>query len=129
VTPETNPLPPDRKRDRSDKRRAKRTGRENSGFHLRTEAYKLFGVDVTQIPGLETMAFQLFGEVGRDMKKWPTADHFASWQGLCPDNDISGGRVLWKQPANFRTGLGNYSGEPPIRCTIASLPWEIISVA
>ncbi len=25
---------------------------------------------------------------------WPTAAHFVSWLGLCPDNDISGGRVL-----------------------------------
>jgi hypothetical protein len=27
---------------------------------LRTEVYKLFGVDVTQIPGLEFLALQLF---------------------------------------------------------------------
>ena len=106
MDPVTKPLPPDRKRYRSDKKRAKRAGRENSGFNLRTEAYKLFGVDVTQIPGLETMAFQLFGEVGRDMKKWPTADHFASWQGLCPDNDISGGRVLWKRTRKLQNRAG-----------------------
>lgn len=96
VDPKQKPLPPDRKRYRSDKKRARKSGRLDSEFHLRTEAYKLFGVDVTQIPGLETTALSLFGEIGRDMSKWPTADHFASWQGLCPDNDISGGRVLWK---------------------------------
>jgi transposase len=75
-------------------------------FDLRTEAYKVFGVDVTQIPGLETMAFPLFGEVGRDLSAWPTAAHFASWLGLCPDNDISGGRVLWKgvRKVNNRAG-------------------------
>jgi len=38
----------------------------------------------------------LFREVGRDMSRWPTAAHFVSWLGLCPDNDISGGRVLWR---------------------------------
>lgn len=96
VDPKEKPLPPDRKRYRSDKKRARKSGRLETDFNLRTEAYKLFGIDVTQIPGLETMALSLFGEVGRDMSKWPTADHFASWQGLCPDNDISGGRVLWK---------------------------------
>ena len=75
-------------------------------FDLRTEAYKVFGVDVTQIPGLETMAFPLFSEVGRDLAAWPTAPHFASWLGLCPDNDISGGRVLWKgvRKVNNRAG-------------------------
>ncbi len=51
---------------------------------------------MTQIPGVETMALPLFSEVGRDMSQWPTAAHFASWLALCPDNDISGGRVLWK---------------------------------
>ena len=96
MDPETKPLPADRKRYRNEKRRAKKSGRGETGFNLRTEAYKLFGVDVTQIPGLEAMALSLFGEVGRNMSKWPTADHFASWLGLCPDNDISGGRVLWK---------------------------------
>ena len=39
----------------------------------------------------------LFSEIGRDLSsRWPTAAHFVSWLNLCPDNDISGGRVLWK---------------------------------
>jgi transposase len=42
------------------------------------------------------MAFSVFSEVGRDLSPWPTAAHFASWLALCPDNDVSGGRVLWK---------------------------------
>ena len=50
---------------------------------------------MTQIPGLEENALPLFGEVGRDLSKWPSAGHFASWLNLCPDNDISGGKVLW----------------------------------
>jgi len=47
------PLPPDRKRNRTGKKRRKKNGHPHPGFDLRTEAYKLFGVDVTQIPGLE----------------------------------------------------------------------------
>jgi transposase len=90
------PLPPDRKRNRSSKKRRKKNGNLNPDYDLRTEAYKLFGVDVTQIPGLETTALPLFSEVGRDMSRWPTAACFVSWLALCPDNDISGGRVLWK---------------------------------
>lgn len=95
VDPTEQPLPPDRKRYR--KKNRKKTGHHcGAGFDLRTEAYKLYGVDVTQIPGLETTALSLFTEVGRDLSKWPTSAHFASWLSLCPDNDISGGRVLWK---------------------------------
>jgi hypothetical protein len=46
---------------------------------LRTEVYKLFGVDVTQIPGLEFLALGLFREVGRDMSRWASAACFVSW--------------------------------------------------
>jgi transposase len=78
----------------SRKRRTKRTG--DFRFDVRTEAYKLFGVDVTQIPGLNQLAIPLFSEVGRDLTtRFPTSGHFASWLGLCPDNDKSGGQVLW----------------------------------
>jgi transposase len=48
----------------------------------------------------------LFSEVGRDMSKWPTADHFCSWLGLCPDNDISGGRVLYSGMRGTRNRTG-----------------------
>src|ERR1700737_966615 len=76
--------------------RRKNTGALNTGFDLRTESYKLFGVDLTQIPGLMLMVLTLFSEVGRDMSRWKTAAHFVSWLALCPDNDISGGKVLWR---------------------------------
>ena len=78
----------------SRKRRTKRTG--DFRFEVRTEAYKLFGLDVTRIPGLNELAIPIFSEVGRDLAvRFPTAGHFASWLGLCPDNDKSGGQVLW----------------------------------
>jgi hypothetical protein len=94
VDPDARPLPPDRKRKQSG--RKTRVANSNSGFNIRVESYKLFGVDLTQIPGLSTIVLTLFSEVGRDMSRWPTAAHFASWLGLCPDNDISGGQVLWR---------------------------------
>src|ERR1019366_6529589 len=59
-------------------------------------SYKLFGVDLTQVPGLMGMILTLFSEVGRDMSRWPTSGEFVSWLALCPDNDITGGRVAWK---------------------------------
>jgi transposase len=94
--PAQRPLPPDRKRNRAGSKRRKKNGHPHPEFDLRTETYKLFGVDVTQIPGLEENALPLFSEVGRDMSTWPSAAHFISWLALCPDNDISGGKVLWR---------------------------------
>jgi transposase len=94
VDPAERPLPPDRKRKQ--RGRKKKNLNSKTGFDVRTESYKLFGVDLTQIPGLMAMVLMLFSEVGRDMSRWPTAAHFVSWLALCPDNDISGGRVLWR---------------------------------
>jgi transposase len=108
VDPVERPLPPDRKKNQ----RGRKTGRRKkdvnpqTGFDIRTESYKLFGVDLTQIPGLMTMVLLLFSEVGRDMSRWATAAHFVSWLGLCPDNDISGGRVLWRGKRKVQNRAG-----------------------
>jgi transposase len=63
---------------------------------LKSELRRVFGIDLTQIPGIRTgIAQMLFGEIGPDFTKFRSASAFASWMGLCPDNDISGGKVLW----------------------------------
>lgn len=63
---------------------------------LRSELQRVWGVDLTRIPGIRTgIAQALFGEIGPDFTKFRSASAFASWMGLCPDNDISGGKVLF----------------------------------
>jgi hypothetical protein len=37
---------------------------------------------------------QLVSEIGLDMSAFPTEKDFASWLSVCPNNKISGGRVL-----------------------------------
>jgi len=100
--PEHKPMPTDRKQRQ--RGRKKKSG--SPEFDLRAEAYKLFGVDLTQIPGLMTLVLMLFSELGRDMSRWASAGNFVSWLGLCPDNDISGGKVLWRgaRPTKNRAG-------------------------
>jgi hypothetical protein len=105
--PAEKPLPPDRKHNRAGSKRRKKNGHPHPEFDLRTETYKLFGVDVTQIPGIEENALPLFSEVGRDMSRWPTAAHFISWLALCPDNDISGGKLLWRGARRVRNRAGH----------------------
>lgn len=102
VNPDEKPMPEDRKQKQ--RKRRKKSG--SPDFNMRTEGYKLFGVDLTQIPGLMTLVFMLFSEVGRDMSRWPTAAHFVSWLGLCPDNDISGGKVLWRGARRTKNRAG-----------------------
>jgi transposase len=54
------------------------------------------GVDLTRIDGLhESTAQLIISELGLDIcQKWPTEAQFTSWLGLCPNNEISGGKVL-----------------------------------
>lgn len=62
---------------------------------LREPLYQLTGVDLSQIDGIGPYtALRLLSEIGTDMTRWPTADHFTSWLTLAPRNKISGGRLL-----------------------------------
>ena len=64
-------------------------------FHLAEELQRISGVDLTRIDGIDVMVAQtLVSEIGLDMARWKTEAHFASWLGLCPDNRISGDKVL-----------------------------------
>jgi transposase len=61
----------------------------------REEMYRVSGVDLGSIEGIGVVTAQvLISEIGLDMSKWPSEKHFTSWLGLCPDNRISGGKVL-----------------------------------
>lgn len=85
--------PPSRPDSPKGKPQAKKPSTEGV---LRSELKRVFGVDLTTIPGIRVgIAQTLFGEIGPDFTKFRSASAFASWMGLCPDNDISGGKVLW----------------------------------
>ncbi len=52
---------------------------------LRSELQRIFGIDLTQIPGIRTgIAQTLFGEIGPDFTKFRSASAFASWIGALP---------------------------------------------
>jgi len=62
---------------------------------LRGLLFQKFGVDLTTADGMNTQtALVLLSEAGNEVSKFPTAEHFASWLCLCPDNRRSGGRHL-----------------------------------
>jgi transposase len=62
---------------------------------VRADIIRLTGVDLAAVDGIGPgLAQTILSEIGTDMSKWPTDKHFASWLGLAPHNDISGGKVL-----------------------------------
>jgi len=66
-------------------------------FDLRGGLFQMTGTDLTQIDGIDVVtATTIVSEAGYDMSKWATEDHFVSWLRLCPDNRISGGKVIGK---------------------------------
>src|SRR5580698_10632401 len=42
------------------------------------------------------LVLTILAELGSGISKFRGAGAFSSWMGLCPDNDISGGKVLWR---------------------------------
>jgi transposase len=83
VNPQVKPLPPS-------KRKQHKPRKNDPTFDLRTELYKMVGVDLTAIDGCNSTTIQsVLSETGTDMQPWKTCGHFASWLGLCPHNDIA----------------------------------------
>lgn len=79
----------------SKERNPRKTPRRTEPHDLRLEVYRAFGVDLTQIPGINALTAQvLLTEVGTDFARFPTVGAFCSWLRLCPNPKISGGHVL-----------------------------------
>jgi len=87
VDPMEKPLPP--------RKPSKRPRGNSPQFDLRDELYRISGADLTSIDGIDVVtAHVIISEIGLDMMRWRTEKNFASWLGLCPDNRITGGKVI-----------------------------------
>ena len=74
----------------------KRKASEGNAPYFDVEGYLvgITGVDLTAIEGISSVtALTIISEIGTDMTKWPSVQHFTSWLGLCPGNRITGGRI------------------------------------
>jgi transposase len=77
-------------------------------FDLRASLFRMAGADLTLMDSIDVMtAMTILSEVGWDMSKWKTEDHFVSWLRLCPDNRISGDKIIGKGrlPTNNRVTI------------------------
>lgn len=76
--------------------KGKRGGSRNApAYDLRTRLFKVCGVDLTRIDGINvTTAMAVISETGTDMRRFPSTGHFTSWLGLCPGTKITGGKMM-----------------------------------
>jgi len=85
-------LPEEKRRERLRKKKENKPQ-----FDLRADLFRMTGTDLTRIDAIDVRtAATVISEAGWDMSKWRTEDHFVSWLRLCPDNKISGDRVIGK---------------------------------
>jgi transposase len=73
----------------------KKKSKNHTDFNVREYLEKINGVDVIEIFGIsETTALTIHAETGMDITKWDNEKKFVSWLNLCPNNKITGGRLI-----------------------------------
>lgn len=83
----------------------KKKDKNHPKFNVGEYLQRIHGVDVLAIYGIsETGGLEILAETGTDFSKWESEAHFRSWLNLCPNNKISGGKLisskLMKKKAN-----------------------------
>ena len=74
---------------------SKRATKNKPKFNTCSYFKAILGTDVTAIFGISDIsALEILSETGTDMTKWETSKHFVSWLNLCPNNKISGGKLI-----------------------------------
>src|SRR5246127_964442 len=86
------PLPEEKRKGRLKKKKG-----NAPQFNLREGLFRMTRTDLTRIDAIDVMtATTIISEAGWDMSKWKTEGHFVSWLRLCPDNRISGNKIIGK---------------------------------
>lgn len=77
-------------------KKTKRYSNDVPSYDLRNYLYRMCGVDLTAIDGLNVLTVQqILSETGVDLAdKFPTAKHFCSWLAMSPNRRITGGKVI-----------------------------------
>jgi transposase len=77
------------------KPKGKKGSRNAPAFDLRSELYRLTGIDWAQVNGIDVLTAQtVITEAGADLSEFDSEKQFTSWLGLAPTNERSGGRIL-----------------------------------
>ncbi len=87
------------------KKKKKRKEKNEPNFNVREYLKRIHGVDVMKIYGIgANTALEVLAETGTDLSKWENEDKFVSWLNLCPNNKISGGKLISSTLLKKRAG-------------------------
>lgn len=81
--------------DSSVKKKKKSKTKNSSSIDVNTYLKKIHGVDVMEIYGISGIGgLEILSETGTDLSKWGTEKQWISWLNLCPNNKITGGKLI-----------------------------------
>lgn len=81
--------------DDSVKKKRIKKAKNHPAFNVRGYLSKIHGVDVMEIYGIsESTALEILAETGTDLSKWEDENKFVRWLNLCPNNKITGGKLI-----------------------------------
>lgn len=79
----------------SEKKKRKKKDKNHPAFNVRDYLMKIHGVDVLEIYGINGgTALEILAETGTDLSKWEDENKFVRWLNLCPNNKITGGKLI-----------------------------------
>jgi transposase len=93
-------------------------------FDVRGYLLKIHGVDVINIFGIrENSAMEILAETGTDLSKWENEKKFISWLNLCPNNKITGGKLISSTVLKKQAGLASKAFRSSANSTQKSDNW------
>jgi transposase len=88
-------------------KKAKKPSGNQPHLELKTELNRICGVDLTSIDGIDVMtALTIVSEIGTDVTRFQDETHFASWLGLTPAKDVSGGKTIGRGKRKVKNRVG-----------------------
>jgi transposase len=98
-------------------------------FDLREELYRIVGVDLTSIDGVNGLTVQtLIAEAGFDMSRWATEGSFVSWLNLAPNNTLLRSQTyLGAQYRRLRTKLGTPKAVKAMAAKLARIIYRALN--
>jgi transposase len=89
-------------------KKKKTKAKNHPEFDVREYLQRIHGVDVLAIFGLSDIGgLELLAETGTDLSKWENDLHFTSWLNLCPNNKISGGKIISSKLMRKKPGIAS----------------------